>query len=300
MKSSAVLPPIIDAGDPPFISADWLKENVDNICTYFAQADTNRFRIPPMGFIRCSHGGKTRALMEIALELKREIPEAAIIYVCFNGFSALEPWEQQDPAGALCRRIAFAARRNSYDNLPMKEAYAQHFAHAHVTTEHILDWLGEAPRILLMDEMDQLVLEALEPDTSINALFREFLKERFLIRKQNYFVFSSRAVATLHKLAGYMDYYGGRCMITSELPLIHNLSDTSRILNYPDLTARKAISYGLIPSLIYLGNKDPLPTTKTLSAIDECIRGGLVTDESVIRSLKSFITGDIFDVPEAL
>ena len=121
MKSSAVLPPIIDAGDPPFISAVWLKENVDNIRTNFAQADTDRFRIPPMGYIRCSHGGKTRALMEIALELKREIPEAATIYITFNGDSSVEDWEQQDPAGALCRRIAFAARRNSYDNLTMYE-----------------------------------------------------------------------------------------------------------------------------------------------------------------------------------
>jgi hypothetical protein len=93
-------------------------------------------RIPPMAVVRCSRGGKTRALYEIANTMKNDknedIMEAAkdhwggpvaVIYVTFNDNSSVETWEQLDPLQALLQRIAFVASRERNDDEIKLEAY---------------------------------------------------------------------------------------------------------------------------------------------------------------------------------
>ena len=58
-----------------------------------------------MALVQCSRSGKTRALKEIALALKEQIPECVVLSVSFNAFSCVQKWEQEDPIEELCRRM---------------------------------------------------------------------------------------------------------------------------------------------------------------------------------------------------
>jgi hypothetical protein len=42
-----------------------------------------------MALVRCSRGGKTRALKEIGLALKEKMPECVVLSVSFNAFSGV-------------------------------------------------------------------------------------------------------------------------------------------------------------------------------------------------------------------
>ena len=119
---------------PPFVApANWLEE----VCV----TDTLEDRVRPMALVRCTRGGNSRALYEIANFFKREQSEqesnkVAVIFVTFNDFSPVLEWEQADPRAALCRRIAFAAMKGrDYDH--SLDQYNE-FASAQVPAEEIV------------------------------------------------------------------------------------------------------------------------------------------------------------------
>ena len=58
-------------GEPRFtVRVNWLNDSVSEIERYMARQDTQLFHTPPMAFVRCTRGGKARALLEIAKKLK--------------------------------------------------------------------------------------------------------------------------------------------------------------------------------------------------------------------------------------
>jgi len=72
--------------------------------------------VPPLALIRCSRGGKTRALKEMAKALKHRLgPQASVIYISLNDYSSLGESEQNNAVRALCRRIAFEARNTKVE-----------------------------------------------------------------------------------------------------------------------------------------------------------------------------------------
>ena len=76
-------------------------------------------KVSPMSLVRCSRGGKTRALYEIANAMKgysKHLEDhVACLRVSFNDYTSLLPWEQADPLQAVLRRIAFAASKPTAD-----------------------------------------------------------------------------------------------------------------------------------------------------------------------------------------
>jgi hypothetical protein len=74
--------------------------------------DEGAERVPPMALVRCSRGGKTRSLRELACLLKTKLPDVAVIFISLNDFSTLETWENNDQIGALCRRIAYMSLKD--------------------------------------------------------------------------------------------------------------------------------------------------------------------------------------------
>ncbi len=78
-----------------------------------------------MALVRCSRGGKTRALEEIAHSLRRKRPEISVVFVSFNDDSVIKDWEHADPVAALCRRIAFAALDIAVPNKHDYDAFAE-------------------------------------------------------------------------------------------------------------------------------------------------------------------------------
>ena len=66
------------------------------------------------------------------------------------------------------------------------------------------------------------------------------------------------------------------------------------------MNPRQALYYGLIPSLIFLGNKGELGLHKCRDALLKCLDEGLVTVDNGVRLLKSFFTGQASLVPRPL
>jgi hypothetical protein len=152
---------------PPFTcNTDWIEAEI------FARLDgkdspDGSERVSPMAVVRCtcSRGGKTRALIEIASIVhgrSRELGHdpVAVIFVSFQDFSSLAPYEQKEPLKALFQRIAFSAlRRQPDDSRSEAQAFWEFiFKDYDIQSCHILDWLDgyHIPAILIVDELNNL------------------------------------------------------------------------------------------------------------------------------------------------
>jgi hypothetical protein len=281
--------PPVDATDPPFTSEPgWLKETERIVLEHYV-AEDGKERVPPMALVRCSRGGKTRALEELARMLKsRHIP---VVMISLNDYSSLKEWERADGIGAVCSRIAFAASHDRDFGRSLKQYV--HFAKQKwdVTVQHIEEWLGDKPCVLLIDELNNL------PQSRPLA---DFLKSNFVSCANRYLVFSSHVLATIRELSEFMDGSGGskRGVVLRELPLIPSLRMAQANFWWPSLNAREALFYGMVPALIHEAHLEivdvgsaHLPTAKRDVAIHRCLGGQLVTVNGVKSLLGSFITG---------
>jgi hypothetical protein len=216
-----------------------------------------------MALIRCSRGGKTRALKEIAFALKERMPDCVVLSVSFSAFSCVQDWEQADPIGALCRRIAFAAVCSKPGSKLTESDYREHFATMIVKDADILSWLEDVPCVLMIDELHRLDglqstdgFSLYEKCTTASSVIK-FLELNFLMQKNRYFVFSSNVASTVNCVDMYMNYRG---IIVRELPLIPHIKDFRRIFEWQDLTINEAIYFGLIPSMLLLKRRGHLST----------------------------------------
>jgi hypothetical protein len=214
--------------------------------------------------------------------------DASVILVSFNDNSPLAEWEKSNPTAALCRRIVFEARCD-------RTATFDNFVNLNVTENNILEWLNETNCILLIDELNVLLSDSSANNSSNFSLF---VKNTFLKKSNRYFAFSSHIVGTTDHLMQYMDSVSNRNVLLVELPLVNNVYDAATIFKWDDLSAKDIICYGFIPSLIYeaylnktIRGDDFLPFGKRGHAINLCLTKGLVTNDSVVALLSSFITG---------
>ncbi len=286
-----VLPFPIGPEEPAFCAEEgWLEAEVGNLRAGLEQEETNLSRVHPTAFIRCSRGGKTRVLLELNKLLREQLPNVAVVYVSFNNFSSLEPWELRDPLGALCRRIAFSA-------LKQRDATAagfRKFRRTCVSEKDIEDWLGGTPCILLIDE-----LNVLELDAKGAPLVAGFLKKCFLFTRGRYFAFSSHVVPRGQGLSDFMDSISERGIVIHQLPLIPSMADAREKFAWPDLTVRQALLRGRVPALIsYTRGSMPHPFDKRKTAIAEVFHDW--NDENLKELLRSFLSGQPSCVPQPL
>jgi hypothetical protein len=271
--------------EPPFIASDnWLEDVTETIKTQMEEAD-GPSRVPPMALMRCSRGGKTRALKEIGKSLKSQLPNAAIIYISFNNNSQLKARELTDPLAALRRRIAYAAMKDKpkdFDDIGDRD----------FREKDLNVWLGDLPCVLLIDELNLV--------TSLNSDFAYYLKENFLSSKGRYFVFSSHIVTTAQKLSDCMESVSNRPLLAPQLPTVPSLAVAISKLHWPALSARGILYYGCIPSLIYEAKRYGESFEKRQQAIQRCISENLINDRNMKALLESFISGDYDFVPEPL
>jgi hypothetical protein len=293
-----IVPPAIAVDEPAFIGRKWLNATVDTLIKNLKLNDTGMTRVAPTALIRCSRGGKTRALTEVALRLKATVDPVAVLFVSFNDFSSIEDWEQGDPVAALCRRIAFVARRpNSSDaSVDLFKEYNKRFANADVKPEQILEWLGDTPCVLLIDELNN-ISNLKTANWSPGRKLATFLKKNFLVSANRYLVFTSHVADTSGQLTSFMDSASARDAIVIELPTVDDLMEAIQAFNFVGLSASFAVYYGLVPALIFLAhlgetNPQSMPTSKREHAIKTCIAQKMVTNESVVNLLETFVTGE--------
>ena len=289
-----------------FVCEDGWKDNVlATINRHYEESDgLLKERVPPMALVRCSRGGKTRALLELAHELRQRDNDMAILFVSFNDISSLQVSEQADPLQALCRRIVLPATRD-YIAAHDKGKVFSSFCH---TTQYIDpvglgSWLGDTPAILLIDELNNLhELTVRESDAAY--MFGQFLKENFIARAKRYVVFSSHIITALDSLRTYLDQSHGsaRKVILQSLPHIYNLTMAQKI-DPSIVTVRQVLRCGCVPGLIY----DQRPTgqkeaqVKQSDAVTKYNELSSENSETAFSDLlKSFLTGDIDLVPAPL
>ena len=212
-------------------------ENIANeISPYFEEfnedmdhtVDFNR--TPPLALVRCSRGGKTRALTEIAKKLRKTLT-ACVIYVTLNDWSSMRPEEQGDPLLALCRRIAFVASKDSNATKfqgPKWNAFYE--SNIHVEPEDIEEWLGDTPAVLIVDELNNLD-ELLKKGSNAASEFGLFIKCNFLDRPKRYFIFSSHNLGAQEFFSLYVDPSGGsmRAVLLQEIPILQSLEDGMKL-----------------------------------------------------------------------
>jgi hypothetical protein len=257
-------------------------------------------RLSPMGLVRFTRGGKSRALREIARYLKKENKDMGVISISMNDDTPLSDEEQNDPLTALCLRIAFAARK---DISLQFDAFRKTY---YVTKDVIEDWLitSNEPIVLLVDELN--LLEGLgaatqprpdleEPRTRLDV--PKFLKKNFLVGPNRYFIFTSHVSSTSTKLSVYMDSVSGRAVLIKRLPVVTSLLDARIKLDKPKLSAVMAIYCGLSPAL--LSSVEILAETvpKQVDAINKWID---VNSSTVRTLLQTFLSGDSEGVPPSL
>jgi hypothetical protein len=291
--TEVIRPPIRDS-EPPFTApTDWLDVTAAMIMERYHQCESKSGgeRLAPMALIRCSRGGKTRAMYEISRHLKdKKIP---VIFVSLNDFSDVTKDEGKDGLGAVCKRIAFAALKGMNYDAPQFEE----FENTSVSSEQINVWLGQTGCVLLIDELNNLPM---------STELAEFLKNVFLKPANRYLVFSSHVTSTSVELSKYIETYNSRQIVSRPLPLIPSLATAVTNFNWPTLNPREALYYGLVPALIHearlqnIRSFGHLPSAKRMTAIKTCIQQNLVTDRNIRFLLKSFITGDQLDVMEPL
>jgi len=168
----------------PYLTKKWLQDTVNSIKEDFHAPDTQQFHDSPMAVIRSSRGGKFKALYELSRVLKERLrgDDVAVIYISLNDQTSLISWESLNPIDAICRRIAFAALPRTEETQSFK-SFAEE---VELSSRAIVQWLGESPRILLIDELHKF--EGMtDPGNVAMKDFAAFLKNHFLTYDKEYF-----------------------------------------------------------------------------------------------------------------
>ena len=265
----------------------WLDKTIRIIEANAAMVDGAK-RVSPMALVRCSRGGKTRAMSEIAFALKKKHPEWVILNISLNDNTLIDEWEQVDPVKALCRRIGFAALKGRDFERTSDEF--QQFT-KDVSPDMIKAWLSDSPSVLLVDELNKLSLFKTESPSmgGSGQVCATWLKREFLVNSGRYLVFSSHVFTTTHQLSEFMDNESERPVVIRTLPLIPCVSIAARNLGWQDLSPRTALFHGLVPSLLYEVREHRSPDRKQL----ECIQRlrNFVDDDQMKGLLATFLTG---------
>jgi hypothetical protein len=288
MKSpfETYVPSFRESNSPPFLAdKNWLTSVINRIWPQFLapEPEDASVRIAPLGLVRCSRGGKTRALLEIAHHFRNSVGKTtAVIFVSFNAGTCVVD-EMHNPLGALCRRIAFASleqqRVNDFDK----------FRSVEVEPDVIKNWLGEkTPCILLIDELNQIDM------TKRNEALSNFLKSEFLRPANRYLIFSSHVISTIYQFSDYLNPIANHSVLLHALPLAPSLDDVRSQWGWDQLTLNEFLYYGRIPALLWQYRNSYNIYAKRQNAIDAIKKE--ISNDSALRLLSTFITGNEDDV----
>ena len=274
-------------------------------------------RVPPTAVVRCSRGGKTRTLYEIAHMMRNESPQTredhlAVLFITFNDFMSLLETEKQDEdmLQVFLKRVAFMATykfEKSFSQDPIDDIAIAFDEFRSSSTfydpELFVAWFGNFDILLIVDELNNLSgLDDGDRKGEAKVL-GDFLKKNFLSRIGRYFVFSSHLISTVSDFGEFVQVSHGsyQGVVLRELPLVPNLETATKKL-YPGLAgAREATYFGLMPGSIYAratkrklaGNRAALVDTFLNEKADDL-------EGAFMEICRSLVTGYAADLPKSL
>mmetsp|Transcript_28332 Transcript_28332/g.77783 ORF Transcript_28332/g.77783 Transcript_28332/m.77783 type:complete len:642 (+) Transcript_28332:160-2085(+) len=276
----------------PFLAPkNWLSNSAKKVLEQANLEETNNPRVSPIALIRCSRGGKTRSMIELAKEVRSQDSSHGIVYMSFNTDTSLSEKRPIDPTGELCVRIAFAALKSRKHPSDMA-GFLKFSGVTRVDKEWVIDWLGNHKCILFIDELNMLQ-DCIGEDTAV------FLKQHFLLPAGRGIVFSSHVASLNHELAEYMSSPSDRKIVTIPLPIIPSLYEARENFDMPDLAVQDALFLGLLPGLIVERKRCRGPTQRRMNAVTTYL-GTIRFQMDVHRLLKTLITGDVEGVDTSL
>ena len=170
-----------------------------------------------------------------------------------------------------------------------------------VTEDNVVEWLGEEPALLIVDELNNLEKLAGNETDSETLRMANFIKEHFIKKLGRYFIFSTHILSTLECFGVYMEHSSNsdRGVLLQELPLVEDLA-SAKALNENLKGAREAIYYGLMPGLIHDRSKRS-PRSVLVKWNSRMNEQNKKTPEerkkAFLDVLKSLINGDVNLVP---
>ena len=306
---AAVLPDHFnfDERNPPkfLCKQGWLADILSIIESLFDASDYEHpYKIAPLGISRCSRGGKTRCLHEIASEVQKRVKddlsgeeggifsETVILMVSFNGrISPIEEEEKKFPLFALTRRIFFAL-----SGVAKTEENFNEFRKYDITAEQVSKWLKGKKCLLLIDELNNLDLKS-ENLKAQNIQLGRLLTKEFISTKGRCFVFSTHKITTGMDLSNYMENNSDRGFHMAALPLIPSLAETvnefGSVMDHGGaLTAPFAVYCGLVPGLIYMETiATKLPGYRLERLLDTFLSRN-PKDADMVKILESVLDGN--------
>jgi hypothetical protein len=161
--------------------AGWVQLTCNAIIKGCNQQDDSSNRVPPIGFVRHAHGGKSRAFHEIEQYLREHHPDIVVINIMFCNYSSVDFNEEADPVGALCHRICFWFLKDRTKPEEFEQQYSK-MKQYKVNSDAILKFIGDQPCILLIDQLNSF-------DAARTTTLVQFLMYNFLLRRGRFFAF---------------------------------------------------------------------------------------------------------------
>ena len=251
------------------------------------ERDLDLRRVPPTCAARCARGGKTTFLKELGKALETSTSRNFVpLYVTFNGESKVKRREGEGADGWLYRTIAHALLPE--DN-PLKDGLAEEFGGLTCEKGVLQTYVkNEKDMVLLIDELNQLIVNSEnEAEREAEERCAVFLKENFLSKKGNYFVFTSHVQETGEDLTIYMNTESPRQVELTTLPVVTTLAemkemDQSRLSG---LTHMQAAFYSRVPALLFCAFSD-----RTLEkVVNRVMRRYALKNEDLNRLLPDFL-----------
>ncbi|CAB9518384.1 unknown protein [Seminavis robusta] len=193
---------------------DFLKEINLNIQVRLDDCDTEdgKVRVPPLAVSRCSRGGKTRTLLEIANMMfksdERQEDSLAVLLITFNDFMGLSENEKKEEnmCQVFLRRVAFMATYKSERKFHKERDIDIHKAftdfrksNSYFDQDMFVHWFNEfnGEIVLIINELNNLTSLSDRSREEEAKEFGSLLKENFLCQTNRYFVFSSHVISSV-------------------------------------------------------------------------------------------------------
>ena len=127
----------------PFLAPEgWLNDTAKDVLKQADLKETNNPRVSPVALVRCSRGGKTRSMIELANAVRAQDPSYGILYMTFSTDTPLQHKPAHDPMTELCVRIAFAASKVRSGPTKQYKEFLDFSRAKRVCRERVEDWLG--------------------------------------------------------------------------------------------------------------------------------------------------------------